>query len=130
MGCDPAVPLGTVSEMDVEANQNNANSNDSLGDGSSAMELSSAVNVGDFDGDVESTSLTKTGVEFEQRLWQDDDYTFNTQATLTGLTEDGQSVKLLKSNGVDIVVAIDILSQEDKEYLKSLPESQKAALNK
>ena len=88
MGCDPAVPLGTVSEMDVEANQNNANSNDSLGDGSSAMELSSAVNVGDFDGDVESTSLTKTGVEFEQRLWQDYDYTFNTNATLTGLTED------------------------------------------
>ena len=125
VGCDPAVPLGTVSEMDVVANQNIVAADDS-----SAMELSSALKVGDFEGDVKSTSLAKPDVDFEQRLWQDYDYTFSTQATLTGLTEDEQSVKLLKSNGVDIVVPIDILSQEDKEYLKSLPESQKAALNR
>jgi len=124
VGCDPAVPLGTVSKSDVEANQTIV-----VGDDSSAMELSSAVKIGDFEGDVENTSLSKPSADLEQRLWQDYDYTFSTQATLTGLTEDQQSVKLLKSNGVDIVVLIDILSQEDKEYLRTLSDSQKASLN-
>lgn len=125
VGCDPAVPLGTISNSDAGKNPDIV-----AGDESQGIELSSATNIGDFDGDVESTSLARTSVDFEQRLWQDYDYTFSTQATLTGLTEDEKSVKLLKSNGVDIVVLIDILSQEDKEYLHSIPESQKAMLVK
>ena len=66
--------------------------------------------------------------ELNERQWHDYDYTFNTDATLTGFTTDMKSVKLLKSNGVDIVVEIDILSKEDKEYLQGLSDHQQAML--
>ena len=80
------------------------------------------------DGISETPNASQPYVELIERLWQDYDYTFNTDATLTGFTADMSSVKLLKSNGVDIVVEVDILSKEDKEYLQRLPESQRAML--
>lgn len=126
-GCESASPIATLPGAG-EAVESVSSEN------SLSVELLSAAKASDNDNEFNGAkvalevALDGPGIEFSERLWQDYDYTFNTDATLTGFTEDMKSVKLLKSNGVDIVVEIDILSKEDKEYLGEIPQRQRELL--
>lgn len=115
VGCDTTSPIANLPG-------NNDGVVAVVSNNSPQVELLSAAATGS------AAAISQPVVELSERLWQDYDYTFNTDATLTGFTADMNSVKLLKSNGVDIVVDIDILSKEDKEYLRGLPETQRAML--
>ena len=68
-------------------------------------------------------------LEIKQRRWQDYEYLFSTQATLTGFSADGRSVHLLKSNGVNIEVEISILCDEDQQYLRTITVDQREKLS-
>jgi hypothetical protein len=77
----------------------------------------------------DSTVGAAPEIEIKQRQWQDYEYQFSTQATLTGFSADGRSVKLLKSNGVNIEVEISILCDEDQQYLRSITVDQREKLS-
>ena len=68
--------------------------------------------------DVSPEPTTAARTEYETRTWKDESGKFSVEASFYSVT--GEQVKLLTSNGNRIEVPIGKLSEEDKEYIRTI----------
>ncbi len=89
---------------------------DANDDWSQALQLSPASDVASRPGHRLVNTL---------RVWRDQDLKYSTTAELLEVSIEDRSVKLLKANGVAIIVPIDRLSEHDRSFLNHVVSSQR-----